>query len=88
MSITSPSQSQSAHLSYAVIAAGTIVAIALVVTALLGPNGNPRLMPNPQGGMWVQKGNTLFLCRAATNGAAPCVNLMDGSALSFADIAR
>jgi len=88
MTVTSPSQSQPAHLSYAVIAAGTIVAIALVVTALMGPDRSPRLMPNPQGGIWVQKGNTLFLCRAATNGAAPCVNLIDGSAVSFADIAR
>ena len=65
MTIASPGTSQPAHLSYAVIAAGTVIAIALVVTALLGPNGNPRLMPNPQGGIWVQKGNTLFLCRAA-----------------------
>ncbi|MBX3493823.1 MAG: hypothetical protein KF899_12740 [Parvibaculum sp.] len=88
MTIASPSQSQSAHLSYAVIAAGTIVAIALVVTALMGPDRGTRLIANPQGGIWVQKGNSLFLCRASTNGAAPCVNLTDGSALSFADIAR
>lgn len=75
------------HLPYAVIASGTLIAIAIVVAALTG-NGNGGLMPNPQGGIWVERGDTLYLCQARPKTPAPCVNLADGTTLSFGDISR
>ena len=76
------------NLAYAVVAAGTLIAIAIVVTALIGPGKNPRFMPNPQGGIWVERGGTLYLCRARQEGPGACVNLADGSIAAFADVAR
>ena len=46
------------------------------------------MMPNPQGGIWVESGDTLYLCQARPKGPAPCVNLADGTTLSFGDISR
>jgi hypothetical protein len=76
------------NLAYAVVAGAALVAIAIAVTALLGPGKNPRLMPNPQGGIWVKRSGTLYLCRARQQAPGACVNLADGSVVSFADIAR
>jgi hypothetical protein len=45
-------------------------------------------MPNPQGGIWVERSGTLYLCRARQQAPGACVNLADGSVVSFADIAR
>ncbi|MBX3505817.1 MAG: hypothetical protein KF895_10090 [Parvibaculum sp.] len=76
------------NLAYAVIAAGTLVAIAIAMTALLGPGKSPRLMPNPQGGIWVERSGTLFLCRARQDAPGACVNLADGSIAAFVDVIR
>lgn len=76
------------NLAYAVIAGATLVAIAIVVTALLGPGKNPRLMPNPQGGIWVEQAGSLYLCRARQQAAGACVNMADGSVIAFGDIGR
>lgn len=76
------------NFAYAVVAAATLVSIAIVVTALLGPGKNPRLIPNPQGGIWVERSGTLYLCRARQQAPGACVNLADGSVIAFADIGR
>lgn len=75
------------HIPYAIIASGTLIAIAIVVAALTSGGGS-GLMPNPQGGIWVERGDTLYLCQARPKAPAPCVNLADGSTLSFGDISR
>lgn len=74
------------HLPYAVIAAGTLVAIAIVVTALVAPG--VHIVPNPQGGIWIERNNTLYLCQARPKAPAPCVNLADGSNLTYAELTR
>ncbi|MAM93026.1 hypothetical protein [Parvibaculum sp.] len=74
------------HLPYAVMASGTLIAIAIVVAALTG--GGSGMMPNPQGGIWVERNDTLYLCQARPKAPAPCVNLSDGSTLAFGDISR
>jgi hypothetical protein len=43
---------------------------------------------NPQGGIWVERNDTLYLCQARPKAPAPCVNLSDGSTLAFGDISR
>lgn len=73
--------------SFAVLAAGTLIAIAVVVTALLGPGKSPRLVANPQGGIWVERGGLLYLCRPRQQAAGACINLLDGSTVAYADIA-
>ena len=74
-------------LPYAVLAAGTLIAIAIVVTSLVGSRGT-GVLANPQGGVWIERNGTLYLCRASTQGAAPCVNLADGASLTFAEVWR
>ncbi len=76
------------NLALAVLAAGTLVAIAIVVTALLGPGKSPRLVANPQGGIWVERSGILYLCRARQQASGACINLADGSALTFAEISH
>jgi hypothetical protein len=43
---------------------------------------------NPQGGIWIEQNDTLYLCQARPKSPAPCVNLSDGSTLAFGDISR
>ncbi|MDX5367048.1 MAG: hypothetical protein LPK88_11435 [Alphaproteobacteria bacterium] len=76
------------NLALAVLAAGTLVAIAIVVTALLGPGKSPRLFANPQGGIWVERSGTLYLCRARQQAPGACVNLADGAVIAYGDIGR
>jgi len=73
------------ELSYAVLAAGTLIAIAIVVTALVAP-ARPGIVPNPQGGVWIERGNTLYLCHARAKAPAACVNAADGTNLAYGDI--
>lgn len=75
------------NLPYAVLAAGTLIAMAVVVASLVGPRAS-HIVANPQGGVWVERNGTLYLCRASTKGAAPCVNLSDGTSLTFAETGR
>lgn len=75
------------HLSYAVVASGTLIAIAIVVSALTGSGGS-GMMPNPQGGIWIEHGNALYLCQARPDGPARCVNAADGATLAYGDIPR
>lgn len=76
------------NLPYAVLAAGVLIAIAIVGAALAGPGKGPTIVANPQGGVWIERNNTLYLCRASQQGAAPCINLADGSTVTFAELAR
>lgn len=73
--------------SYAVLAAGTLISIAIVVTALVSP-ARPGIVPNPQGGVWIERGGVLYLCHARAKAPAPCVNLADGTNIAFGDISR
>lgn len=75
------------NLSYAVLAAGTLIAIAIVVTALVAP-ARPGIVPNPQGGVWIERGGELYLCHARAKAPAACVNVADGTNLAFGDIPR
>jgi len=75
------------NLSYAVLAAGTLISIAIVVTALVAP-ARPGIVPNPQGGAWIERGSALYLCHARPKAPAACVNVADGTNLTFGDIPR
>ncbi|MDZ4381319.1 MAG: hypothetical protein U0942_08270 [Parvibaculum sp.] len=75
------------HLSYAVVVSGTLIAISIVVAALTGSDSN-GLMPNPQGGIWIERGGALYLCQARPDGPARCVNAADGATLAYGDIPR
>ncbi|ABS63131.1 hypothetical protein Plav_1512 [Parvibaculum lavamentivorans DS-1] len=86
VTIGSREDSSSLHRSYAVLAAGTLVAIAIVVTALTAPGRG--IVANPQGGVWIERDGTLFLCRASTSGPAPCVDLATGQPLTYAELPR
>jgi hypothetical protein len=81
------------NLPHAVLAAGALVAIAILGGAILGgawaaSGKEPSIIANPQGGVWIKQDDTLYLCRASPQGAAPCINLADGSTVTFADLAR
>jgi hypothetical protein len=68
----------------AVLAAGIIIAGAILVAGL--GRGAPVYQPNPQGGIWVEKAGTLFLCRAALDKPAPCVDMATGETTTFAAV--
>lgn len=70
----------------AVLAAGIIVAGAILVAGL--GRAAPAYQPNPQGGIWVEKADTLFLCRAALDEPAPCVDMATGKTTTFAELDR
>jgi len=75
-------------LPHAVIIAGALVAIAVIVAGLASIDKPPRFTANPQGGVWIEHNDTLYLCRASRQGAAPCINLADGTTITFADLSR
>ena len=68
----------------AVLAAGIIVAGAILVAGLGRPS--QIYQPNPQGGIWVEKGETLFLCRATLDEPAPCVDMSTGGTTDFSEL--
>jgi len=76
------------NLSHAILIAGALVALAILVGAWASSGHEPSIIANPQGGVWIKKDDTLFICRASQKGPAPCINLADGSTITFADLAR
>lgn len=76
------------NLPHAVLAAGALIAIAVLVGAWVASGKEPSIIANPQGGVWIKQDDTLFLCRASQQGAAPCINLADGTTITFAELDR
>lgn len=67
--------------AHAILAAGLLVAAAILLASAFKP---PAVyMPNPQGGIWIRTAEGLFLCRAALNEPAPCVDLRSGATIAY-----
>lgn len=66
----------------AILLAGIMISGAILVAGLGRPAA--AYQPNPQGGVWVETKGKLFLCRAALNEPAPCVDMATGAATTFA----
>lgn len=66
--------------AHAILVAGLLVAAAILVA---GPPSSSSYMPNPQGGIWVRASGKLYLCRAALEEPAPCIDMSTGATVLF-----
>lgn len=67
--------------AHAILLAGLLVALAILFAETLRPT--PVYLPNPQGGIWVRTAESFFLCRAALDEPAPCIDMATGTATSY-----
>jgi hypothetical protein len=48
----------------------------------------PGFTPNPAGGIWVQRNDTIYLCRMNTDKPAACMRATDGKVVTYSSLPK
>jgi len=48
----------------------------------------PGFTPNPAGGIWVEKNDTLYLCRMNTDKPAVCISSANGKTVTYSSLQK